>query len=72
LADRYEFACAAARVFGLEESLLDAVTTEELGQDAPRPLRAGMRVEKAVATLQRPLLGFEAGLRIMAEMKQEG
>ncbi len=72
LADRYEFACTAARVFGLDENLLDAVTTAELGQVAPRPLRAGMRVEKAVATLQRPLLGFEEGLQIMAETKPEG
>lgn len=67
LANRYEFATEAARVFGLDENLIDAVTTKELAQTAPRPLRAGMRVEKAVAKLGRPLLGYRAGLRTMAE-----
>ena len=67
LANRYDFACEAARVFGLDESLIDAVTTEELGQIAPRPLCAGMHVDKAVATLQRPLLDYRQGLRVMAE-----
>ena len=42
LMDRYEFARLAAQAFGLPTSLLAPVTTESLGQIAPRPLRAGL------------------------------
>jgi dTDP-4-dehydrorhamnose reductase len=65
-ASRYEFACEAARVFGLDARLIRAVTTPELEQPAPRPLNAGMRVDRAAAALSFPLLGYQEGLRAMA------
>jgi dTDP-4-dehydrorhamnose reductase len=64
--NRYEFACEAARVFGLDASLIKAVSTCELGQVAPRPLNAGMVVEKAADELKVSLVGYEEGLRMMA------
>jgi dTDP-4-dehydrorhamnose reductase len=67
LADRCEFAREAARVFGLDENLIEPVETSELKQPASRPLRAGMKIDKAVAALGRPLLGYREGLRVMAE-----
>jgi dTDP-4-dehydrorhamnose reductase len=63
---RYEFACEAARVFRLEESLIQGVVTSELGQPAPRPLDAGMVVEKAAAELAVPLMDYRRGLQAMA------
>lgn len=74
LANRYQFACAAASVFGGDPALIRAVTTAELGQAAPRPLNAGMSVDKAAARLKRVrLIDYEEGLRIMAvEMENEG
>lgn len=34
---RYEFTRTLAEVYGLDETLIDPITTEELGQTAPRP-----------------------------------
>jgi dTDP-4-dehydrorhamnose reductase len=65
LVDRYHFALAAARVFGLPGELITPVTTAELRQDAPRPLQAGLKVDKAQRELTTPLLGYEAGLEAM-------
>ena len=64
--NRYEFACEAARVFGLDETLIQRVATAELNQKASRPLNAGMIVEKAQAKLSTPLLDYRVGLRTMA------
>ena len=43
---RYDFAVRAARILGLDASLLDAVPTAGLDQKAARPLAAGLRTER--------------------------
>ncbi len=63
---RYDFACEAADIFGLDRNLIDAVLTSELEQIAPRPLNAGMTIDKAIACLGTPLLGYRDGLRVMS------
>ncbi len=65
LSDRYEFALEAARVFGLDESLIEAVPTSQLSQRARRPLAAGMLVEKVSPYLDFCLSGYKEGLRAM-------
>lgn len=65
LAARDEFAREAARVFGHDPDLVDAVPTAALGQAAARPLNAGMLVELAEGRLGRELVGYTAGLRRM-------
>ncbi|MDQ3705916.1 MAG: NAD(P)-dependent oxidoreductase [Chloroflexota bacterium] len=72
LANRYEFACEAAKVFGLDTNLVQPVTTEELRQTAKRPLKAGMKIEKVTARLMRPLIGYREGLRVMASERRAG
>jgi len=69
LVDRYHFALAVARVFGLRADLLTPVSTAELGQDAPRPLQAGLKVDKAKREITTPLLGYEAGLEAMKKAR---
>lgn len=66
---RYMFALAAAEIFGLDPSLIRAIPTCELNQTASRPLNAGMVVLKAQQALNRSLVGFEDGLRMMAQEK---
>lgn len=44
--DRHAFAVMAAKLFGLEPALIDRIKTPELGQPAPRPLRAGLIMDK--------------------------
>ena len=67
---RYEFAREAASVFGLDERLVQPVATSQLGQAAPRPLNAGMMVEKVVAAQTVPLTGYKEGLRALASTKE--
>jgi dTDP-4-dehydrorhamnose reductase len=63
--DRCAFARLACRVFELDEALLEPVATASLGQRAVRPLRAGLRIDRARAVLSTPLRGPEEGLRAM-------
>lgn len=67
LMDRYSFALAAARVFSLPTHLIRPVSTAELNQAAPRPLRAGLKVDKVRTEIVTPLLGVKKGLVTMLE-----
>jgi dTDP-4-dehydrorhamnose reductase len=65
--DRHAFAVAACQVFGLDPALIVAVTTAALGQRAPRPLDAGLRIDRARSRLTTPLRGPREGLEAMRE-----
>ena len=64
--DRHTFACAAAEAFGLDPGRIARVTTPELGQDAPRPLQAGLTVDRVRSLATTQPLPFREGLRLMA------
>lgn len=66
LGARDEFARETARVFGEDPTLVRPVVTAELGQSAPRPLRAGLCTELTERRLGRELPGYAAGLRLMS------
>lgn len=68
LMDRYTFARNVADVFELNEGLLIPVTTEEVGQKARRPLKAGMKIIKVQKDISIHLMGIREGLE---EMKKE-
>jgi dTDP-4-dehydrorhamnose reductase len=65
--DRYAFAQMAAEVFGLDGTRLRAVPTAHLGQQARRPLRGGLRVERSLGILTTPLRSARDGLAAMRE-----
>ena len=44
--DRYSFAVMVARLFGLDPEMIDRIKTPDLGQPAPRPLKAGLLMDK--------------------------
>lgn len=67
IVDRYSFAVATARIFGFPIDLIKPVVTTELNQAARRPLRAGLKVDKAQRKLSTSLQGVEAGLTAMRE-----
>jgi len=46
------------------------VSTAELGQAAPRPLRAGLRIERARPLVGADLPGYPDGLRLMADERR--
>ncbi len=64
LVSRFDLAREAARCFGLNQALVEPVTTEELEQPAKRPLHAGLRTDKLEARLGR-LEGYTDGLALM-------
>jgi dTDP-4-dehydrorhamnose reductase len=66
---RYAFACKAAEIFGLDASYLKPVTTEKLGQKAPRPLKAGMKTDKIEDAIHIKPIGVIDGLIKMRERK---
>lgn len=65
--DRYQFGLAICRAFGLSPACLRPAATAELGQRAPRPLRAGL-----LATAAEKLLGwrFSTPLEGLASMRR--
>ena len=62
--DRHAFALRVAARFGLDPSLFKPVSIREAPPRAPRPLRAGLRVEKAQAALRTQLLGMDEALEV--------
>ncbi len=63
--DRYAFARVACEVFGLDPACVTPVATAALGQKAPRPLDAGLLIDRARALLTTPLRGPREGLAAM-------
>ena len=49
--NRYEFAHLIAKVFDLDASLISPISTADLKQPAPRPLKSGLKTEKIESAL---------------------
>ena len=65
-ASRVALAHEAAEVFGLDSHLVVPVSTRDLGQQAARPLEAGLLVDTLGRRTAVPLVGYHEGLRLMA------
>ncbi|MFC1499701.1 SDR family oxidoreductase [Candidatus Zixiibacteriota bacterium] len=59
---RYQFAVALALTFGLNENLIQPVSTDELGQSASRPLESGFTLSKLRADFGIEPLSLTASL----------
>ncbi len=71
LLSRHEFALKACAAFGFDPGFLDPKPTSELGQAAPRPLRAGLKTDKLYAALGRRLPPVDDSLKKIAiKLKQ--
>ena len=62
---RSDLARVAAQELGLDAALIRPVATDELGLAAPRPLGAGLLIDRASAAARTPLLGPREGIRQM-------
>ncbi|MDW8218966.1 MAG: SDR family oxidoreductase [Bacteroidota bacterium] len=67
---RYDFARAIARIFRLPEDLVQPISTRELRQLAPRPMRGGVIAYKAEALFGMKFCGIESGLLTMKRQLQ--
>lgn len=68
---RYQFALTAAQLFGLDPNLIIPITTAELNQPAPRPLRSGLVVDKAEKELFIIFHTSEEALEIYKSQEKE-
>jgi dTDP-4-dehydrorhamnose reductase len=66
IVDRYTFALKIAHVFELDAALIEPVATAQLQQRAPRPMKSGLVVQKAMNELGVSLSDVESGLRRLA------
>ena len=63
---RLAFARQIAATFDLDATLIDPISTSELGQPAPRPLRAGLLMDRFRATFPNvPVLSVAEGLAVL-------
>jgi dTDP-4-dehydrorhamnose reductase len=71
---RLAFSQLIAETFGLDASLMDPISTAQLGQAAPRPLKAGLIVDKLRAAFpDLPILGPRDGLQVVKrQLEQAG
>jgi dTDP-4-dehydrorhamnose reductase len=67
---RYEFTLRIADVFNLDRSLITTITTPELKQLAPRPLRGGLNIAKAQTELGYSPIDLDASLQLMKKELQ--
>ena len=70
--NRYDFTIALARVFGLDEKLVEGTETLSLKQKAVRPLKSGFIVNKTQARLKTRLLSMQEGLEKFKLLEKEG
>lgn len=62
--DRHAFALKVAATFGRDPDLYRPVSIRDAAPRAPRPLRAGLRVEKAQGALSTKLLSVDEALQV--------
>ncbi len=64
---RYTFALKVADSFGLPTDLISAISTGDLNQRAPRPMRSGLICEKLKQKLGFPILNIDEELQLLKE-----
>ena len=62
---RYDFAVKIVQQFDLNRNLIKPVTTPELEQKAARPLRGGLKIDKAQKILSTPFFSVTEGLEFL-------
>ncbi len=68
---RYDFARRTAKIFGLNEKLILPITTAELNQPAPRPLNAGLKIDKLASLSKIQIPNSGEGLVQMANERKQ-
>ena len=64
---RYTFALNIADTFGLSSALINAISTVDLNQKAPRPMRSGLICEKMKNELGVPILSIGEELALLKD-----
>jgi len=64
---RYTFALKIADTFGLSSALINAISTVDLNQKAPRPMRSGLICEKLKKELNISIMSIDEELALLKE-----
>lgn len=67
----YDMAVTTARVLGLDENLIENVTSETFPEPVKRAKRSGLKIDKAIAELDYQPVSFEEGVRMTFEAEAE-
>lgn len=67
----YDMAVTTARVLGLDENLIENVTSETFPEPVRRAKRSGLKIDKAIAELDYQPVSFEEGVRMTFEAEAE-
>ncbi|NQV30861.1 MAG: dTDP-4-dehydrorhamnose reductase [Candidatus Marinimicrobia bacterium] len=67
IVSRYDFALKVADIFGLSSELIYAISTVDLNQRAPRPMRSGLICEKVKRELGINILSIDEELALLKE-----
>ena len=59
---RYEFALEGAKILGIDSDIIKEAKIAELDLSAPRPLKAGLKIEKMKKLLKTSPIGIKEGL----------
>jgi len=65
--DRYNFALKIAKVFLLDENLIQKISTSELNQKIKRPLKIQMNLKKLKSVISTKILSLEDQLNYMKQ-----
>lgn len=68
---KHEWALALTDFFGLDPTLIQGVTTQQLAQPGPRPLQAGFILDKVQGVLQTALLSLPDSLGEMRSQMEQ-
>lgn len=69
---RYEFALTLAEVFGFDRALIRPIGTDQLRQKAQRPMKGGLRIDKAVDALDYHPRTIEEAFRYLKSKLEDG
>jgi len=68
----YDMAITTARMLGLNEALIESVTSETFPEPVKRAKRSGLKIDKAVNELAYQPVSFEEGVRMTFEAETGG
>lgn len=69
--NRYEFACRIADKFNLDKGLIKPITTPDLNQVSPRPMKLYLSTDKIERIVGRSLVGIDSGLESLKNQIEE-
>lgn len=69
--NRYKFSMIAAKIFNLDNSLIEEIDSNDLNQTAKRPSLGGLKIDKIQDQFYEKILGVKEGLKLCKKIKED-